>query len=122
MHLSALGSAFWSGLFVLQEPQTILFGSDWSNKSLFGWMPRMDVRVREVTADDLVAKQIEVKGPFPFEAYGEAAGLIVSVFDCTGDELHPVLSAVEAFQEPYTIAYDDRVKVGDISPGTGLRI
>ncbi len=82
----------------------------------------MEVRVREVTADDLVAKQIEVKGPFPFEAYGETAGLIVSVFDCTGDELHPVLSAVEAFQEPYTIAYDDRVKVGDISPGTGLRI
>lgn len=80
----------------------------------------MEVRVREVTVDGLAAKQIEVKGPFPFEAYGETVGFIVSVFDCTDDKLHPVLSVLEAFQEPYTIAYDSRVKVGDVSPGTGL--
>ena len=82
--------------------------------------PDMEARVRETTANDRPAKQIEVRGPFPFQAYGEKVGFIVSVFDDTDDEFHPVISVVEAFQEPYSLAYDSRVKVGFIPPGTGL--
>ncbi|MYC03163.1 MAG: hypothetical protein F4120_07845 [Rhodothermaceae bacterium] len=83
-------------------------------------VPGMEVRVRKITVDDLPAKQIEVKGPFPLQAYNETVGFVVSVFDNTDDKLHPVLSVVEAFQEPYTLAYDSRVKVGEVLPGTGL--
>lgn len=82
--------------------------------------PQMKARIREITVDDHPAKQIEVRGPFPFEAYGEKVGFIVSVFDDTDDEFHPVISVVEAFQEPYSLAYDSRVKVGFVPPGTGL--
>ncbi|MXW32229.1 MAG: TerB family tellurite resistance protein [Rhodothermaceae bacterium] len=83
-------------------------------------VPGMEVRVRKITVDDLPAKQIEVKGPFPLQAYNETVGFVVSVFDNTDDKLHPVLSVVEAFQEPYTLAYDSRAKVGEVLPGTGL--
>ncbi len=78
----------------------------------------MKIRVRRVHMDEVHdARQIEVKGAFPYQAYYETVGFIVSVFDCTGNDLHPVLSALETFQEVYTIAYESRIKVGDISPG-----
>jgi len=83
-------------------------------------LPQMKARIREITVNDRPAKQIEVRGPFPIQAYGEKVGFIVSVFDNTNDEFHPVISVVEAFQEPYSLAYDSRVKVGYIPPGAGL--
>ena len=101
-----------------------LFGDELSSASdkerEFLDPPQMKVRVREIAVDDRPAKQIEVRGPFPFQAYGEKVGFIVSVFDDTDDEFHPVISAVEAFQEPYSLAYDSRVKVGYVPPGSGL--
>ena len=77
----------------------------------------MEVRVRETSQHDLPMRLIEVQGVFPFEAYYETVGFFVSVFDCIDDDLHPVFSTLEAFQEPDTIAYGSREEVGDISPG-----
>ncbi len=65
----------------------------------------MEVRVRETSKYDLPMRLIEVQGSLPFEAYCETVGFIVSVFDCIDDDLHPVFSTPEAFQEPDTIAY-----------------
>ena len=78
----------------------------------------MKTRVRRIHMDSVgEAWQIEVEGDFPYQANYETVGFIVSVVDCTGGDFHPILSASEKFQEVHTIAYEDRVGVGDISPG-----
>jgi len=64
-------------------------------------------------------KAIEVKGLFPVKSPKRVA-FITSVMDKTDGESVPVLSAIEAFQEPGSVAYQHITEVGDVSPDQGF--
>ena len=64
-------------------------------------------------------KAIEVKGLFPVES-STRVGFVTSVMDNTDGELAPVMSSIEAFQEPGSIAYQHITEVGDVSPDQGF--
>lgn len=64
-------------------------------------------------------KAIEVKGLFPVKS-SKRVGFIISVMDKTDGELEPVLSAIEAFQEPGSVAYQHVTEVGNVSPDQGF--
>jgi len=69
--------------------------------------------------DGLLAKAIEGRGLFPLSRTTRI-GFVTSVFDATGEQWEPVLSAIEAFQEPDNIVYQNAIEVGPVSPNQGF--
>lgn len=63
-------------------------------------------------------KAIEVKGLIPVDRTRNV-GFVTSVFDNTDDEVAPVLSTIEVFQEPESVVYRHFSEVGQISPDQG---
>lgn len=66
-----------------------------------------------------LAKEIEGKGLFPL-SQPTRVGFITSVFDKTSGEFEPVLSAIEAFQEPNSTVYQHRIEAGKVTPDQGF--
>jgi tellurite resistance protein len=96
--------------------------SDNMNLSLHGMQP-FEVRFKdshlEDDAEGPLVKEIEGRGLFPLRT-SVRVGFITSVFDATSEKWEPVISMLEAFQEPNTIAYQSSVEVGIVSPNQGL--
>ena len=69
--------------------------------------------------DSLVTKEIEGRGLFPLSK-ATRIGFVTSVFDETGEEWEPVLSAIEVFQEPTNIVYQNVMEVGQVGPNQGF--
>ena len=96
--------------------------SDNMDLALRGMQP-FEVRFKdshlEDSDDSLVMKEIEGRGLFPLQT-SVRIGFITSVFDATTDEWEPVISVLDAFQEPNSIAYQNTVEVGIVSPDQGL--
>ena len=67
----------------------------------------------------LVAKEIEGRGLIPLSKVTRI-GFVTSVFDATAKKIEPVHSAIEAFQEPSSIVYQNVLEVGQVSPNQGL--
>jgi tellurite resistance protein len=65
------------------------------------------------------AKRIEGRGLFDITST-HRIGFVTSVFDNTSGELEPVLSMVEAFQEPENVVYQHHTEVGSVSPDQGF--
>lgn len=64
-------------------------------------------------------KEILGKGLFPISR-DTNLGVITSVFDETSGELEPVISALDDFQEPDSVAYQASTDIGDIEVGMGF--
>ena len=64
---------------------------------------------------------IKMRGLFPIQTPRELA-FAISLFDVANDteDLKPVLSLVEQFQEPYTTAYHTSSQMGRVEPGEGF--
>ena len=69
--------------------------------------------------DSLVTKEIEGRGLFPLSK-ATRIGFVTSVFDETGEEWEPVLSAIEVFQEPTNNVYQNVMEVGQVAPNQGF--
>ena len=78
----------------------------------------VDARFGE-NADGPPYKAIEVKGLFPVNRTTNV-GFMTSVFDNTDAEYAPVLSPIEAFQEPTTVAYHHFSEAGQVSNDQGF--
>lgn len=63
-------------------------------------------------------KAIEVKGLFPIYAPVNL-GVVISVFDSTEGTLKPMLSDLDMFQEPDTVAYHHSTEIGEVKPDQG---
>lgn len=64
--------------------------------------------------------EIEGRGLIPVDRR-QAISFVTSVLDATDpDNLRPVISSIEDFQEPHTIAYQHRVEATVIEPGQGF--
>ena len=79
----------------------------------FRGMGPLEARIVDTTLGDFKApiKEIEVKGLFPVNTIRHVA-FVTSIFDETSDELEPVLSAIELYQEPDSIVYQHSIQVG----------
>jgi tellurite resistance protein len=66
-----------------------------------------------------IVKQIEGKGLFSLTSITNV-GFVTSVFDSTNDELQPVFSAIEGFQEEESVVYQHVCSVGEIGPDQGF--
>lgn len=64
-------------------------------------------------------KAVMGKGLFPLE-YDANIAVVTSVFDETGGELEPVISALDSFQEPDSVAYQAKNDIGYAKSGTGF--
>lgn len=92
--------------------------SDNFQASVVGMNP-IEVRLADVTIDGIEAKEIEIKGLLPIQnAY--RVGFVTSVFDNTTGVYEPVISSIEQFQEPHTLAYQHAVDVGQVDAGVGF--
>ena len=69
--------------------------------------------------DSLVTKQIEGRGLFP-HVKTTRIGFVTSVFDETGEAWEPVISAIEVFQEPTNLVYQNVMEVGQVAPNQGF--
>ncbi|MBC6440884.1 MAG: TerB family tellurite resistance protein [Rhodospirillales bacterium] len=81
-----------------------------------------EIKCKRVPANSDVSFEvieIKAKGVFPVSRRRRLA-FIISVLDETTDQLKPVHSVVDAFQEPETICYQHRVEVGEVDPGSGF--
>ena len=76
--------------------------------------PSLKLRVGNLTVGGHKFKKIDVRGEFPRRAFRKDVAFIVSLFDCTDGELHPVISNQPEFREPFTMAYQSYVEVGKI--------
>lgn len=66
-----------------------------------------------------VVKEIEGKGLFPLSGKTNV-GFVISVFDATSEELAPVLSVIDTFQEEDSIVYQHGTAIGGIEPSQGF--
>lgn len=90
----------------------------------FKGMEMLEIRINDTHIDEndnssQVLKEIVGKGLFPLK-HRARIGFITSVFDKTSGELEPVISALEAFQEPNSVVYQHQVEVGEVSPDQGF--
>jgi hypothetical protein len=70
-------------------------------------------------ADSISIKEIQVKGLLPIHKRYRLA-FVTSLFDKTSGEFEAIMSGVESFQEPHTLAYQHTNELGSIEPGSGL--
>jgi len=83
----------------------------------------MEFRFRRTHVGDkekVEAIEVEARGPYPPTHSAFDAAFVVSVHDLTDGEAQPVLSHVEAFQEPDTVVFQSLRKGLRIRPGYGL--
>mgnify|MGYP006427893003 CR=1 FL=1 len=66
-----------------------------------------------------VAKLIETKGLFPVSGQRNVA-FVISVFDKTSGEYMPVISAIDVFQEPDTVIFQQVSEVGAVNGDQGF--
>ena len=89
----------------------------------FKEMQPLEIRFKDGHLGDddesLVTKEIEGRGLFPLSKVTRI-GFVTSVFDATDKEWEPVLSAIEGFQEPTNIVYQNLTEVGQVSLNQGL--
>jgi len=78
-----------------------------------------DTHIDEDDNNSLTVKEIEGKGRCPISRTARI-GFITSVLDKTSGEYEPVISALEAFQEPNSVVYQHQIEVGEISPNQGF--
>ena len=64
-------------------------------------------------------KSIEGKGLFPIDGVTRL-GVLTSVFDEVGEELTPILSAIDSFQEPESTVFQWSQELGECQPGWGF--
>jgi hypothetical protein len=92
-------------------------------EAAFKGMGPLEVRFKDESIgadkDSLFVKELQVKGLFPISRRAQLE-FVSSVFDDTSGEFEPVLSAIEPFQEPQTLAYQYLLPIGPIDPGVGL--
>ncbi len=69
--------------------------------------------------DGPLFKAIEMKGLFPLNSRKNVA-FVTSVFDETDEEIEPVLSPIELFQEPETVVYQFSSEIGQVDPEMGF--
>ena len=85
-------------------------------------MAPLDIRFNDKwvgeTGNRFLGKEIEARGIFPVSRTVRAA-FVTSVFDKTSGTLEPVISAIEGFQEPDSVVYQNRAEAGSLSPGYG---
>ena len=82
----------------------------------------LEVRLRNDQLDDednTPILRLEARGLFPV-AKKTHVGFVTSVFDETEGEKRPVLTHVDIFQEPETIAFQHRVEVAEVEPNMGF--
>lgn len=77
-----------------------------------------DTRLNDDGSGPLV-KEIEGKGLFPLSRKTNV-GFVISVFDATSEELVPVLSVIDTFQEEDSIVYQHGTAIGEIEPNQGF--
>lgn len=101
------------------------FGANF--EASFSGMCSMETRLRSEQVDgehSFLVQRVEAKGLFPV-THGTELTFSASVLDiteCAPDgqpHLQPVLCTLDRFQEPETICYGDRVKVGQVMPDYG---
>lgn len=89
----------------------------------FQGMGPMEVRCIDSTLGDdptgPKVKELQIKGLIPVRR-ATRLGFVTSVFDNTSGTYEPVLSAIDNFQEPESIAYRHTVEVGEIAPDQGF--
>lgn len=78
-----------------------------------------DTHIEEGDDNSPPLKEIEGKGVFPIDRTVRV-GFVTSVLDNTSGEFEPVISALEAFQEPDNVIYQHQIEVGEISPDQGF--
>jgi tellurite resistance protein len=77
-----------------------------------------DTRLNDDGSGPLV-KEIEGKGLFPLLRKTNV-GFVISVFDATSEELAPVLSVIDTFQEEDSIVYQHGTAIGGIELNQGF--
>ena len=70
--------------------------------------------------DSAIVKQVEVRGVFPVANALGSVAFVTSVFDNTGDELAPVISILDEFQEPNNVVFQHVSEMPPISPNQGF--
>jgi len=70
--------------------------------------------------NDMLFKSVEVRGLYPLNRILDVS-FVTSVLDITDDEMAPVISPIEALQEPLTTCYHHLNEVGTIRPDQGYK-
>lgn len=70
--------------------------------------------------DSPLVKQVEVKGIFPVANALGSVAFVTSVFDNTDDELAPVISILDEFQEPGNVVFQHVSEMPPIAPNQGF--
>lgn len=79
----------------------------------------VDDRLESGNPESPALKAVEVKGQLPVQRTGRAS-FVISILDTTDGEPKPVLSALDMFQEPNTVAYQFISELGEIGPDQGF--
>lgn len=69
--------------------------------------------------DGALVKIIEMRGLFPVRRRHRVA-FVTSVFDASGENYEPVISALDAFQEPKSRVYQHKIDVGEVTQDQGF--
>ena len=89
----------------------------------FKGMQEFELKMKDIRLNDDGTgpwiKEILGKGLFPIKR-DTNIGVITSVFDETSGELEPVISALDIFQEPDSVAYQATTDIGRIDEGMGF--
>jgi tellurite resistance protein len=89
----------------------------------FKGMGPLDVRFNNTVLNDdpdsPVVKQIEAKGLFPVTSSANV-GFVISIFDEDGDDLEPIVSIIEQFQEPGSVVFQQVTEMGSVSGDQGF--
>jgi tellurite resistance protein len=78
----------------------------------------VDLRLGD-DGDGPFLKEIQGRGGIPVRRTTRV-GFITSVFDATSDDLEPVVSAIESFQESKSTVYQNLIEVGSVAPNQGF--
>jgi len=99
-----------------------LFGS--LKRLIFGQkLEPIQIRVQRSFLDSDSSKEfleVQCKGLFPVYTTTRIGFMISVLSKNNKDDLSPVLSLVESFQEPETVAFQHLAPLGEIGPGQGL--
>ena len=93
-------------------------------KSEFVGMGPLKIRINKTNAGDdegegFLCLEIEAKGGIPINGKTDV-GFVVSVLDCTEEDPAPVLTHIDSFQEPISVAYQHQTEMGDIEVNMGF--
>ena len=80
----------------------------------------IDAHLSDDDPDSALVKQIEVKGLFPVQGNDRSVAFVMSVFDNTDDEMKPVISILDEFQEPENVVFQYVSEIPPVSTGQGF--